>query len=45
MSHIFKILFQSGDINIFVLLGTFCSIYVQLKISDEILTKKNSGEI
>ena len=33
----FKILFQNGDINIFVLRGVFVSIYVQLKsISGEI---------
>ena len=43
MSQIFKILFQTGDINIFVLRGVFFSRYVQLKssFSDE----KNSGEI
>ena len=43
MSQIFKILFQIGDINIFVLCGVFFSRYVQLKssFSDE----KNSGEI
>ena len=33
MSHVFKILFQSEDIIIFVLRGVFFSIYVQLKIS------------
>ena len=31
--QIFKILFQIGDINIFVLLGVFSSRYVQLKTS------------
>ena len=42
--HIFKILFQTGDINIFVLRGVFFSRYVQLKssFSDE---KNISGEI
>ena len=33
MSQIFKILFQSEDINIFVFCGVFFSIYVQLKVS------------
>ena len=44
MSQIFKILFQTGDINIFVLRGVFFSRYVQLKgsFSDE---KNISGEI
>ena len=32
-SQIFKILFQTGDINIFVLRGVFFSRYAQLKIS------------
>ena len=43
VSHIFKILFETGDINIFVLRGVFFSDYVQLKppFSDE----KKSGEI
>ena len=43
MSQIFKILFQTGDINIFVLRGVIFNRYVQLKcsFSDEI----NSGEI
>ena len=43
VSQIFKILFQTGDINIFALRGFFFSIFVQLKssFSDE----KNSGEI
>ena len=42
--QIFKILFQIGDTNIFVLPGVFFSRYVQLKssFSDE---KKISGEI
>ena len=31
--QIFKALFQTGDINIFVLCGVFFSRYVQLKIS------------
>ena len=37
LSQIFKILFQTGDINIFVLCGVFFSRYVQLKsfFSDE----------
>ena len=33
MSQIFKILFQTGDINIFVLRGVFFSRYIQLKSS------------
>ena len=33
MSQIFKILFQTGDINIFILPGVFFSRYVQLKSS------------
>ena len=33
MSQIFKILFQTGDINIFVVRGVFFSRYVQLKSS------------
>ena len=33
VSQIFKILFQTGDINIFVLHGVFFSRYVQLKSS------------
>ena len=42
-SQILKILFQTGDINNFVLRDVFVSRYVQLKtsFSDE----KNSGEI
>ena len=42
--HIFKILFQTGYINIFVLCGVFFSRYAQLKslFSDE---KSISGEI
>ena len=44
MSQIFKILFQTGDINIFVLRGVFFSRYVRLKNS--ISNEKNiSGEI
>ena len=44
MSQIFKILLQTGDINIFVLRGAFVSRYIQLKssFSDE---KNISGEI
>ena len=44
VSQIFKILFQTGDINIFVLCGVFFSRYAQLKsaFSDE---KIISGEI
>ena len=44
MSQNFKILFQTGDINIFVLRGVFVSRYVQLKssLSDE---KNISGEV
>ena len=44
VSQNFKILFQTGDINIFVLRGVFVSRYVQLKssFSDE---KNTSGEI
>ena len=33
VSQIFKILFQTGDINIFVFRGVFFSRYVQLKCS------------
>ena len=33
MSQVFKILFQTGDINIFVLRGVIFSRYVQLKSS------------
>ena len=44
VSQIFKILFQTGDINIFVLRGVFFSRYVRLKssFSNE---KGISGEI
>ena len=44
MSQIFKILFQTGDIKIFVLRGVFFSRYGQLKssLSD---VKNISGEI
>ena len=43
VSPIFKILFKTGDMNIFVLRDVFLSKYFQLKgyFSD----KKNSGEI
>ena len=44
MSQIFKILFQTGDINIFVFRGVFFSRYVQLKrfFSDEKKTAMKS---
>ena len=44
VSQILKTLFQTGDINIFVLRGVFFSKYVQIKssFSDE---KNTSGEI
>ena len=44
VSEIFKILFQTGDIKIFVLRGVIFSRYVQIKwsYSDE---KSISGEI
>ena len=35
MSQIFKTLFQTGDINIFVLRGVFFSRYFQLKSSEK----------
>ena len=41
MSQIFKILFQTGDINIFFFRGVFFSIFVQLKISFS--DKKNTA--
>ena len=44
MSQIFKILFQTRDINIFFLRGVFFSTYVQLKSSFSDL-KNISGEI
>ena len=44
VSQIFKILFQTGDINIFVLRGVFFSTYVQLKRSFSV-EKNISGEI
>ena len=43
VSQILKILFQTGDINIFVLRGVLFSRYVQLKRSFS--NEKNSGEI
>ena len=43
ISHIFKILLQAEDINIFVLRGVFSSRYDQLKCS--FADKKNSGKI
>ena len=33
MSQIFKILFQTGDINVFVVRGVFFSRYIRLKSS------------
>ena len=44
VTQIFEILFQTGDINIFVLRGVFLSRYIQLKnyFSDE---NNISGEI
>ena len=44
VTQIFEILFQTGDINIFVLRGVFFSRYIQLKnyFSDE---NNISGEI
>ena len=44
VSQIFKILFQTGDINIFVLRGFFVSRYVQLKSSFSV-ERNISGEI
>ena len=44
VSQIFKILFQTGDINIFVLRGVFLSRYVQLKSSFSDI-KSITGEI
>ena len=41
VSQIFKILFQTGDINIFLLRGVFFSRYVQLKSSFS--DKKNTA--
>ena len=41
VSQIFKILFQTGDINIFVLRGVFFSRYIQLK-KTPFLMKKTS---
>ena len=41
LSQIFKILFQTGDINIFVLRGALVSRYVQLKSSFS--NEKNIG--
>ena len=43
--QIFKILFQTGDINIFVLRGVFFSSYVRLKTSFPDEKKNISGEI
>ena len=45
VSQIFKILFQTGDINIIVLRGVFFSRYVQLKSSYSDKKKNISGEI
>ena len=44
VSQIFKTLFQTGDINIFVLRSVFFSRYVQLKSSFSV-EKNISGEI
>ena len=44
VSQIFKILFQTGDINIFVLRCVFSSRYVRLKSSFS-ERKNNSGQI
>ena len=44
VSQIFKILFQTGDINIFVLRGFFVGRYVQLKSSFSV-ERNISGEI
>ena len=44
VSQIFKTLFQTGDINVFVLCGVLFSTYVQLK-SYFSGVKKLSGEI
>ena len=43
MSQIFKILFQTGDINAFVLCEVFFSRYVQLKNSFSDEKKKKSA--
>ena len=43
VSQIFKIIFQTGDINICVLHGVFVTRYVELKNSFS--DKKNSPEI
>ena len=43
VSQIFKTLFQTGDINIFVLRGVFLSRYVQLKTFSD--AEKISGGI
>ena len=42
VSQIFKVLFQTGEINVFVLRHVFFSRYVQLK-SAPFLTKKASA--
>ena len=42
MSQIFKILFQTGDINIFVLRGVFFSSYVQLKSSLSVIKLRHT---
>ena len=46
VSQIFKTLFQTGDINIFVLLGVFFNRYVQLKstFSEEKITSAVKSE-
>ena len=42
MSQIFKNLFQTGDINIFVFCGVFFSRYVQLKSDKETAVKSET---
>ena len=45
MSQIFKNLFQTGDINIFVFCGVFFSRYVQLKSDKETSAVKSETQI
>ena len=45
MSQIFKNLFQTGDINIFVSCGVFFSRYVQLKSDKETSAVKSETQI
>ena len=46
VSQIFKILFQTGDVSVFVLCGAFCGRYIQLKssFSDEKKTSTVKSE-